>query len=138
MGRLIDTTEVIAVERRTTSPADAATQIGLLASGAFIAAIQVAELALGMHLADSPARATHRRTVLNELLRVATLIPLGEIEAREVARLQAVLRRMGTPIGDRDLQIAATALVHGHEVVTRNVKDFAKIPGLIVIDAAAG
>ena len=76
--------------------------------------------------------------MLNELLRVATLIPLGEIEAREVARLQAVLRRMGTPIGDRDLQIAATALVHGHEVVTRNVKDFAKIPGLIVIDAAPG
>ena len=39
-------------------------------------------------------------------------------------------------IGERDLQIAATALVHGHEVLTRNVRDFARIPGLKVIDAA--
>ena len=106
-----------------------------MASGGFIAAIQVTELAIGSHLADSPARAARRDRILDELVRVATLIPLDEAEAREVARLQALLRRAGTPVGERDLQIAATALVHGHEVLTPNVKDFAKVPGLVVIDA---
>jgi len=36
-------------------------------------------------------------------------------------------------IGERDLQIAATALVHGHTVLTRNVREFALVPGLSVV-----
>jgi toxin FitB len=36
-----------------------------------------------------------------------------------------------------DAIIAATALVHGCELVTRNVSDFAKIPGLSVFDPFA-
>ena len=42
------------------------------------------------------------------------------------------LRRTGTPIGANDLWIAATALVHGLPLVTRNVREFQRVPELDV------
>lgn len=43
------------------------------------------------------------------------------------------LRRAGTPIGERDLMIAATALANGHDVLTANVREFERVPGLRVV-----
>jgi hypothetical protein len=36
-----------------------------------------------------------------------------------------------------DALVAATALVFGRELLTRNVKDFAEVPGLVVVDPLA-
>lgn len=47
-------------------------------------------------------------------------------------RLCRHLRRLGTPIGTNDLWIAATALVHGLPLVTRNVREFQRVPELDV------
>lgn len=44
------------------------------------------------------------------------------------------LRSQGVRIGTQDLRIAATALVHGVIVVTRNGRDFAQVPGLTIED----
>jgi tRNA(fMet)-specific endonuclease VapC len=38
------------------------------------------------------------------------------------------------PIGPYDLQIAAIALQHGLIVVTHNVAEFTRVPGLVVED----
>ena len=46
----------------------------------------------------------------------------GEIEAR--------LKKGGQPLADADLQIAATAIRHGLELVTGNVRHFERVPGL--------
>ena len=43
------------------------------------------------------------------------------------------LRRQGTPIGANDLWIAATALVHGLPLVTRNAEEFRRVRGLEVL-----
>jgi predicted nucleic acid-binding protein len=40
----------------------------------------------------------------------------------------------GAMIGAHDLQIAATAVAGGHSVVTFDVADFSRVPGLEVID----
>jgi len=48
------------------------------------------------------------------------------------------LRSQGIRIGTFDLRIAATALVHNLTMVTRNTKDFARIPGLQIEDWAEG
>lgn len=43
------------------------------------------------------------------------------------------LRTNGLLIGTNDLWIAATALAHGQAVITRNVRDFQRVPGLEVL-----
>ena len=43
----------------------------------------------------------------------------------------AQLLRQHLNVGSNDLKIAAIAIEHGGRVVTRNTRDFARIPGLI-------
>ena len=65
------------------------------------------------------------------------LAPFHELPVdRSVAELGGRLRRdHGVRIADA--LIAATALVHDLELLTRNVRDFAHVPGLSLQDAAA-
>jgi tRNA(fMet)-specific endonuclease VapC len=44
------------------------------------------------------------------------------------------LRRAHSNVGKNDLRIAAIALEHSATVVTRNVRDFQRVPGLAVED----
>jgi predicted nucleic acid-binding protein len=37
-------------------------------------------------------------------------------------------------IGAHDLQIAATAIHHGHAVVTLNQQEFGRVPGIQLVD----
>jgi tRNA(fMet)-specific endonuclease VapC len=60
----------------------------------------------------------------------------GADEAAEAGRLHALLRRAGTPIGPYDVMIAAQALRAGATLVTANAREFARVPGLHVIDWA--
>ena len=51
------------------------------------------------------------------------------------AQLQfAHLRRQQVRIGTQDLRIAAIALSKNATLVTRNTRDFAKVPGLHIVD----
>jgi tRNA(fMet)-specific endonuclease VapC len=43
----------------------------------------------------------------------------------------AALEAAGTPIGPHDTLIAATALRHQATLVTRNVHEFSRVPGLL-------
>jgi tRNA(fMet)-specific endonuclease VapC len=45
-----------------------------------------------------------------------------------------LLRKQGVRIGTLDLRIASIALVHDCTVLTRNLRDFRKVPGLKVED----
>jgi tRNA(fMet)-specific endonuclease VapC len=54
-----------------------------------------------------------------------------EREAAEVyAEIRLRLERAGRPIGERDLLIAAIARFHRLTVVTRNLGEFTRVPGL--------
>jgi tRNA(fMet)-specific endonuclease VapC len=57
-------------------------------------------------------------------------LPFEEEAAREGARLRAHLDRQGTPIGDLDSLIAAQALASGLILVTNNLREFQRVPGL--------
>ncbi len=53
--------------------------------------------------------------------------------AWEFGRAFRYLRSQGTLIGANDLWIGATGLAHGLPVVTRNTREFERIPGLEVL-----
>ena len=57
-------------------------------------------------------------------------LPFTLAEARTHAQLWADLERKGTPIGERDLLIAAIAKANGHTVATINRDEFVRVPGL--------
>jgi predicted nucleic acid-binding protein len=59
-------------------------------------------------------------------------VPPDDGFARRYGKALAELRRRRRPISTMDLLIAVTALGHDAPLVTRNVEDFARVPGLLV------
>ena len=83
---------------------------------------------LGFHRLDETERAW-----LDAAIGRMKVLPLDEaVEKRAIALRQE--RKMGLA----DAIIAATALVHGLRLVTRNVDDFKHVAGLELIDPFAG
>ena len=52
--------------------------------------------------------------------------------ARQYGRLRAYLRSIGQPIGPNDLWIAAHALAREVPLITHNLSEFGRVPGLSV------
>ena len=67
-------------------------------------------------------------------LRPIRVLPFDEKSARAAGLLRVMLQQKGTPIGNGDRMIAATAIAHDASMVTSNVREFARVPGLIVED----
>jgi tRNA(fMet)-specific endonuclease VapC len=61
-------------------------------------------------------------------------LPFDDRAAAEYARIRAHLASLGNVIGPNDLMIAAIALAHGLTLVTHNVAEFRRVPGLTVED----
>ncbi len=67
--------------------------------------------------------------------RIAPLVqwlPVDEHVAVAAAGLVAFLRREGQPVAWADSMLAATAHVHELTMVTRNVRHFERVPGLVI------
>lgn len=94
-------------------------------------AIVLFEIETGLAKSTSPER---RRKQLDELLDVVRLLPFGAKEARAAATARAALERAGQQVGPFDVLIAGTALSHRATLVTRNVREFSRVPGLAVED----
>lgn len=59
-------------------------------------------------------------------------LPFDDHAAEHCGDIRALLAREGRPIGPYDLQIAAIARAGGLCVVTRNVSEFSRVPGLSI------
>ena len=86
----------------------------------------------GMHLADSARRRLARQAFIDRVVDEFSPLPFDLVAARIYARVWNELRASGSMIGVHDLQIGATALALGYDVLTLNVRDFERIPGLLV------
>ena len=91
-------------------------------------AVCVAELRHGAARVAHGARLWER--IASEVLSRVDILPLGETEALRAGDLLAMLEAQGEPIGIEDAWIAATAIEHRLIVVTRNLKQFRRIPDL--------
>jgi tRNA(fMet)-specific endonuclease VapC len=94
-----------------------------------VPAIVEYELRYGL-LRLPPQAATPRLEALAALLRPMQVLPFDGECAAHAARLRAALEAAGTSIGPHDVLIAATALRHQAALVTRNVREFARVAGL--------
>ncbi len=98
-----------------------------------IAAISASQLLHGCHRAD--ARWKKKRTEYVEwVLSEFEAVPFALEEARHHARIWADLAREGKMIGSNDLLIAATALSLGYTLGTLNLEEFARVPGLVLVE----
>ncbi len=75
-----------------------------------------------------------RLTSLRDFLQEVVVLDVTTDVAVRFGELRAALLDSGRPVPQLDLFIAATALVHDLILVTHNVKDFAPIPSLTVVD----
>ena len=98
-----------------------------------IAAITVAELAVGVQLATARQR-PRRQSYIDEITSSMPILPYDESVALHHASLLVAVRRTGRPRGAHDLIIAATAAAAGRTVVSADRRAFDELPGVISID----
>jgi predicted nucleic acid-binding protein len=94
----------------------------------FTSAVTIGELYQGAY--RSPHRDRHLEQIEGRVLPAVTVLPFDVATAKVYGRIRAVLEARGIPLADADLQIAATALHHGLELVTGNLKHFGRIAEL--------
>ena len=99
----------------------------------YISSITVSELLVGVHYADSDARKTRRSAFVESVLAKIPVLGFNTEEARMHAGLFSTLTKQGQIIGAHDLIIAATAIVHNCAVLTENIREFERVPGLEAI-----
>ena len=88
--------------------------------------VVVAEMRFGAAKEGSARLAQQIETILTEL----PVLPLEPPADMFYAKARLALEAAGTPIGANDLLIAAQALAGNMIVVTDNVREFSRVPGL--------
>lgn len=130
MAVIVDTSVFITMERRGRELAPLLVSQGDEPMG--LAPITVSELLAGAFLADSSERRRQRVAFVEEIVDEVPLLPFDLVVAETHARLWAQLRETGRLIGAHDLFIAATAVAHDYAVLTEDVRDVQRVPGLHV------
>ena len=93
-----------------------------------VSVITAAELRFGVEKSKSAKLADLVENYLERL----SILDWTNAVTPHYARIRAALERLGKPIGNADLMIAAHAASAGATVVTNNVRHFANVPGLKV------
>lgn len=99
--------------------------------GAYMSAVTASELLVGVERANTAQRRARRGAFVENLLASIPVLDFSASVARTHARMLAALPK-SLPAGAHDALIAATALHHGHALLTRSVADFKIFAGLKV------
>lgn len=98
-----------------------------LDSGVCISSITLAELEFGMKRSSDPVK---NEQALLRFLVPFSVMPFGSAAASEYGEIRAYLQSKGTPIGPLDMLIAGHAKSENLILVTNNVREFERVPGL--------
>jgi tRNA(fMet)-specific endonuclease VapC len=90
-----------------------------------------AELLFGARRSGDPAR-NHR--LLTHFFEPFVSLAFDDAGAAAYGSIRHQLEGAGLPIGANDLMIAATAVAHGAVLITHNVREFGRVPGLSLED----
>ncbi len=130
MGVMLDSSVLVAFERRRFD----LERLLLDHSPPAIAAMTAAELLIGVQRADTPECRARRESFVQNLFARLPIVPFDLSQAQRFAVQFAELTRRGEMIGDRDLQIAVTALSMGYALATLNMGEFRRVAGLRLVD----
>ena len=130
MGALIDASSLIAAERGDVD-------LEQLLQGEFdaevaVSAITASEMLHGLHRLTGGVRQARTERFVLAVLNRLPVMPFDLAAARVHARLGADLKARGVSVGAHDLIIAATAVSIDFAVITRDLRSFPRIDGLIV------
>ena len=78
--------------------------------------------------------AKRRQAQYEQFLTTVSVLPFDSSVSRRAAEIRHALERRGEGIGPLDTLIAATALANNATLVTRNVREFARVRGLKLVD----
>lgn len=124
---LLDTNIVIYVLKRR--PVEVLATFNDNASRMAISSITLAEL---LHGAEKSSRVSENLAVVEDFCSRLDVLPYGPKAAQHYGAIRASLEKRGQPIGVNDIHIAAHARSEGLVLVTNNVGEFVRVPGLEV------
>jgi len=104
----------------------------LLSDGISMSIITFAEVYEGIYYGDN--RMKHEQG-FRRFITTTPVLSITHAVARQFAIIRGDLRAKGLLIPDPDLYIAATAIHHNLTLVTRNLRDFERIPNLSIYKA---
>src|ERR1700686_445628 len=100
-----------------------------LAEQLCISSITLGELHYG---AEKSARRADNLTAIERLVARLDVLPFDARAASHYGQLRAELERAGTPCGPHDMQIGGHARSEGVIVVTNDLREFSRMPGVRV------
>jgi tRNA(fMet)-specific endonuclease VapC len=92
-----------------------------------ISVITVAELQYGVSKSQRPQQ---NQEALDKFLLPLVVVDFDDAAARLAGNIRAFLEKQGTPIGVYDVLIGSHAVALDVTVVTNNIREFERIPGL--------
>ena len=98
----------------------------------YLSVITASEILHGVHRAQNSAVQTRRSAFVEGVLSQFPMLDIDLATARLHAQIWATLAEQGRLIGPHDLWLAATCLTHGLTIATANVREFERVPGLMV------
>lgn len=110
-------------------PADLQDKFNSLAEQICISSITLGELHYG---AEKSARRADNLTAIEHFVARLDVLPFDAKAAAHYGQVRAELERPGTPCGPHDMQIGGHARSEGLIVVTNNIREFNRMPGIRV------
>lgn len=124
---LLDTNIVIYVIKRR--PREVLDTFNQHAARMAISAITLSEL---LHGAEKSSRVADNLRAVEDFTSRLEVLPYTAKASQHYGQIRASLEQAGRPIGVNDLHIAAHARSEGLTLVTNNLGEFTRIPGLLV------
>lgn len=124
---LLDTNIVIYVIKRR--PLEVLTMFNQHAGRMAMSVVTLAEL---YHGAEKSERVAQNLAVIEDFTSRLEVLPYTASAAQHYGAIRSSLEKAGQPIGVNDLHIAAHARSQGLVVVTNNLSEFERVPGLMV------
>jgi len=94
-----------------------------------ISSITLAEL---VHGAEKSSDVSRNMAVVEDFVSRLVVLAYDDKAAWQYGSIRASLEKIGQPIGVNDLHIAAHARSNGLTLVTNNLREFERVPGLLL------